>query len=227
MTTDDKPADDQQSIEGVIARIGHLTRMLRDSMRELGLDKEIERAAEAIPDARDRLNYVATMTEQAADRALNAIDRARPLQDDLGERAEALDKRWAEWFAEPRELDEARQLVKDTRQYLGEVPAKTEATNKELLEIMMAQDFQDLTGQVIKKMMEVIRELENQLVQVLIDNVPDGQARDQMQRRADEKREAESQRDESLLNGPQIDPHANDVVGSQDQVDALLDELGF
>lgn len=62
MTTDDKPADDQQSIEGVIARIGHLTRMLRDSMRELGLDKEIERAAEAIPDARDRLNYVATMT---------------------------------------------------------------------------------------------------------------------------------------------------------------------
>lgn len=117
--------------------------------------------------------------------------------------------------------------MKDTRQYLGEVPAKTEATNKELLEIMMAQDFQDLTGQVIKKMMEVIRELENQLVQVLIDNVPDGQARDQMQRRADEKREAESQRDESLLNGPQIDPHANDVVGSQDQVDALLDELGF
>jgi chemotaxis protein CheZ len=228
MTPNDTPAGDQQGIEDVIARIGHLTRMLRDSMRELGLDKEIERAAEAIPDARDRLSYVANMTEQAADRALNAIDRARPLQDDLGERAEALDKRWAEWFAEPRELDDARALVKDTRQFLGEVPEKTGATNKELLEIMMAQDFQDLTGQVIKKMMEVIREIENQLVQVLIDNVPEGQARDQMQRRADEKRESENrQRDESLLNGPQIDPHGADVVGSQDQVDALLDELGF
>ncbi|MBK1703315.1 protein phosphatase CheZ [Halochromatium glycolicum] len=228
MTTEQQPAEDQQNIESVIARIGHLTRMLRDSMRELGLDKEIERAAEAIPDARDRLSYVANMTEQAADRALNAIDRARPIQDELGERAEALDKRWAEWFAEPRELDEARQLVRDTRAYLGEVPDKTGETNKELLEIMMAQDFQDLTGQVIKKMMEVIREIENQLVQVLIDNVPEGQARDQMQRRADEKREAENrQRDESLLNGPQINPEAGDVVGSQDQVDALLDELGF
>jgi chemotaxis protein CheZ len=228
MTTTQKPADDQQSLEDLINRVGQLTRMLRDSMRELGLDKEIERAAEAIPDARERLNYVASMTEQAADRALNAIDRARPLQDQLSARAEALDKRWGEWFDEPKELDEARVLVKDTRGFLAEVPGKTEATNKELLEIMMAQDFQDLTGQVIKKMMEVIREIENQLVQVLIDNVPDGQAREQMQRRADDSRDAENrQRDENLLNGPQINPQASDVVGSQDQVDALLDELGF
>src|SRR5690554_685956 len=64
--------------EDLVLRIGQLTRMLRENMRELGLDKEIEKAAEAIPDARDRLSYVATMTEQAADRALNAIDRAQP-----------------------------------------------------------------------------------------------------------------------------------------------------
>ncbi|BBI58905.1 hypothetical protein HSBAA_02110 [Vreelandella sulfidaeris] len=79
-----------------------MTRMLRENMRELGLDKEIEKAAVAIPDARDRLHYVATMTEQAADRALNAVDRAQPLQDQLSDRAEALDKRWAEWFEAPK-----------------------------------------------------------------------------------------------------------------------------
>ncbi|MFP4061290.1 MAG: protein phosphatase CheZ [Halochromatium sp.] len=228
MTTYTKPDDDQQGLEQLINRIGNLTRMLRDNMRELGLDKEIEKAAEAIPDARERLNYVANMTEQAANRALNAIDRAQPLQDELSARAEALDKRWADWFAEPKELPEARELVRETRTYLGDVPVKTEATNKELLEIMMAQDFQDLTGQVIKRMMEVIHEIESQLVQVLIDNVPEGQAREQMQRRADSSKQAGvSGRDESLLNGPQLDPHAADVVGSQDQVDALLDELGF
>jgi chemotaxis protein CheZ len=221
MTSTQKPEDDQQGMDVLISRIGNLTRLLRDSMRELGLDKEIEKAAEAIPDARDRLNYVANMTEQAAHRALNAIDRAQPLQEDLASRAEALDKRWAEWFSEPRELDTARAIVEDTRQYLAEVPEKTQATNKELLEIMMAQDFQDLTGQVIKRMMEVIREIENQLVQVLIDSVPEGHARDDMQRRAD------NSRSDSLLNGPQINPEASDVVGSQDQVDALLDELGF
>ena len=214
--------------EDLVQRIGHLTRMLRENMRELGLDKEIERAAEAIPDARDRLSYVASMTEQAADRALNAIDRAQPIQDSLGEQAEALDKQWQAWFENPMELDEAKALVKDTRSYLGKVPAQTQATNAELMEIMMAQDFQDLTGQVIKKMMEVIREIEHQLVQVLLDSVPEAEEREKMQRRAEGQWEADAKkREESLLNGPQIKPEGADVVSSQDQVDDLLDELGF
>ncbi|WP_431025839.1 protein phosphatase CheZ [Halomonas sp. H5] len=218
----------QGAPDELIQRIGSLTRMLRDSMRELGLDKEIEKAAEAIPDARDRLNYVANMTEQAAERALNAIDRAQPLQDQLGSEAEALDKRWAEWFEHPMELDQAKALVRETRHYLGAVPEVTQATNKELLEIMMAQDFQDLTGQVIKKMMDVIREIEHQLVQVLLDTVPDGEEREAMQRRAAGQWEADAKkREESLLNGPQIKPEGTDIVTSQDQVDDLLDELGF
>ncbi|APX93005.1 protein phosphatase CheZ [Halomonas sp. 1513] len=214
--------------DDLVHRIGHLTRMLRESMRELGLDKEIERAAEAIPDARDRLSYVASMTEQAADRALNAIDRAQPIQDTLGSEAEALDKQWQAWFENPMELDEAKALVQETRSYLGKVPAQTQATSAELMEIMMAQDFQDLTGQVIKKMMEVIREIEHQLVQVLLDSVPEGEEREKMQRRAEGQWQADAKkREESLLNGPQIKPEGADVVSSQDQVDDLLDELGF
>lgn len=225
MPSQDSP---QESSDELVQRIGQLTRMLRESMRELGLDKEIERAAEAIPDARDRLSYVATMTEQAAERALNAIDRAQPLQDDLSERAEALDTRWAQWFAEPKELDEARGLVQDTRQYLGDVPQRTRATQQELLEIMMAQDFQDLTGQVIKKMMDVIREIEHQLVQVLIDAVPQGKAREDLQKRATDQRHSDDRRrEEGLLNGPQVKPEAEGTVTGQDQVDDLLDELGF
>ena len=218
----------EEAAEDLIFRIGKLTRMLRDNMRELGLDKEIEKAAEAIPDARDRLHYVATMTEQAADRALNAIDRAQPLQDQLSERAEALDKRWAEWFEAPKELDDAKVLVKETRTYLSDVPEITSATNKELMDIMMAQDFQDLTGQVIKKMMDVIREIEHQLVQVLIDNVPGVEARETMQRKAEDQwKNEKARRNEDLLNGPQVKESAPDIVTGQDQVDDLLDELGF
>ncbi len=222
MSTQDSTPPTQPPGDELVQRIGQLTRMLRDSMRELGLDKEIEKAAEAIPDARDRLNYVASMTEQAAERALNAIDRAQPLQDALGDDATALDKRWEAWFAEPKSLDEARELVTETRAYLARVPEQTSATNKELLEIMMAQDFQDLTGQVIKKMMDVIREIESQLVQVLIDSVPEGAQREDMQRRADESR-----RDTGLLNGPQVSSAADDVVSDQNQVDDLLEQLGF
>lgn len=210
--------------EDLVQRIGQLTRMLRESMRELGLDKEVEKAAQAIPNARERLNYVASMTEQAADRALNAIDRAQPLQNDMEQRARALDERWKAWFEDPLELDQARDLVLATRGFLGSVPEVTRATNQELLEIMMAQDFQDLTGQVIKKMMVVIQELEHQLLQVLLDSVPEGQERVELQRRLDEDA---VRADVSLVNGPQIKPDGADVVSNQDQVDSLLDELGF
>ncbi|NYS61726.1 protein phosphatase CheZ [Vreelandella salicampi] len=231
MSQNEQDGSDQLSEEAseeLIHRIGKLTRMLRENMRELGLDKEIEKAAEAIPDARDRLHYVAAMTEQAAERALNAIDRAQPMQDQLTERAEALDKRWTEWFEAPKELDEAKALVKDTRSYLSDVPDMTAATSKELLEIMMAQDFQDLTGQVIKKMMDVIREIEHQLVQVLIDNVPEARARETMQRKAEDQwKHDNARRNEELLNGPQVNDEAPDTVSGQDQVDDLLDELGF
>lgn len=216
------------SADDLITRIGQLTRMLRDSMRELGLDKDIVKAAQAIPDARDRLSYVANMTEQAAERALNAIDRAQPLQNEIEARAEELDRRWQTWFESPLELDQARELVTETRDYLSSVPEKTRATNAELLEIMMAQDFQDLTGQVIKKMMEVIREIEHQLVQALLDSVPDGLGGEAMRSRMEEQWAADDrQRESPLLNGPQIKPDGPDVVSSQDQVDSLLDELGF
>lgn len=199
------------SAEQLVNRIGHLTRLLRESMRELGLDQEIAKAAQAIPDARDRLNYVAAMTERAAERALNAIDVAQPIQEKLSKQAKQLNQRWDEWFVSPIELDDARVLVSDTRDYLNDIPQHASAINAQLIEIMMAQDFQDLTGQVIKKMMEVVHEMEKQLLQVLIDNTP-----------------IEKRHDNGLLNGPQMRAEENpDAVSDQEQVDDLLSSLGF
>ena len=215
--------------DDLVVRIGQLTRMLRESMRELGLDKEVEKAAEAIPDARARLNYVASMTEQAADRALNAVDRAQPLQTEIETRAESLDQQWQTWFENPMELDQARQLVNDTRGYLAAVPEMARDTSKELLEIMMAQDFQDLTGQVIKKMMEVILEVENQLLQVLLESVPEGDEREALKQRMEDRNAADTRKREeaSLVNGPQLSTEGEGIVSNPDQVDDLLDELGF
>ena len=209
----------QGSADDMVHRIGHLTRLLRDSMKELGLDQQISQAAQAIPDANDRLNYVASMTEQAAERALNAVERAQPLQDRLEDEGAALNKRWQAAVATAVvESDPA--LVEDTQHFLSnKLPTATGATQKELLEIMMAQDFQDLTGQVIKKMMEVIKLIEEQLVQVLVDNVPN----------ITDGVKTEDDRDEHarLRNGPQVSQNKTDAVAGQDQVDDLLDELGF
>lgn len=211
--------DDHQGFNGapdvpvdLIHRIAQLTRTLRESMRELGLDQAIKDAAHAIPDARDRLHYVAQMTEQAANRVLNAAEQIQPWQDQMQSSARALDARWQDWFEHPVELDQARSLVDDTRALLKDIPEKTQASQSNLMEIIMAQDFQDLTGQVIMKMLGVVGVIETELIQVLIDNVP--------QERRDETR--------SLLNGPEVNPAGKvDVVTDQDQVDDLLASLGF
>ncbi|CAD6523237.1 protein phosphatase CheZ [Paraburkholderia sabiae] len=218
----------------ILARIGQLTRTLRDSMRELGIDKHVERAAEAVPDARDRLKYIATMTEQAAERVLTAIEVAKPMQEQLQQDAAELDARWEQWYAAPIEREEVRALMNDTRTFLRGVPELTTATNAQMLEIMMAQDFQDLTGQVIKKITDVVYLIEQQLLGVLIDNIA-AERREQFAATA-QQLAAEAQQEplsptgspQSLLNGPQINPEGKtDVVQDQGQVDDLLASLGF
>ena len=199
----------QRMLEG----IGNLSRALHDSLRELGYDRALEEAAHAIPDARDRLAYVATMTEQAAQRALAATELARPLQDRIAADASALSEKWDRLLDRRMELPEFRELVTATRAYLDAVPRLASATNAQLLEIMMAQDFQDLTGQVIKKITDIIQYIEQQLVKLLVENLPP------------ERRSREAN---SLLNGPVVNPQGlTDVVTSQKQVDDLLESLGF
>jgi chemotaxis protein CheZ len=219
----------EHATDRILARIGHLTRTLRDSMRELGLDKHVERAAEAVPDARDRLKYVVAMTEQAAERALNAIEIAKPLQERLERDAGALNERWARWYEAPLGRDEVRSLVDDTRAFINTVPDATAATSQQLLEIMLAQDFQDLTGQVIKKIMDVVYVIEQQLLGVLVENIAP-ERREQFAATAAALAAAESATGspEGLLNGPQINPEGKaDVMQDQSQVDDLLASLGF
>nr|WP_284504729.1 protein phosphatase CheZ [Caballeronia sp. INDeC2] len=215
------------SSDRILARIGQLTRTLRDSMRELGLDKQVEAAAQAVPDARDRLKYVATMTEQAAERALNAIELAKPVQEAMQTEAQALDARWAKWYDAPLAQNEAGELLAQTRTFLQSVPERTQATNAQLLEIMLAQDFQDLTGQVIKKITDVVYLIEQQLLGVLLENIAP-ERREQFAASAAALMSSATGSPESLLNGPQINPEGrSDVVQDQSQVDDLLASLGF
>lgn len=197
----------------VFNRIGVMTRQLHDTLRELGYDRSLQEAAHAIPDARQRLSYIAEMTEQAASKVLNATDIAKPLQDKLQAGAESLRARWDLLYANQLSPDEFRALAGETREFLGGVVSDTRETNAQLLEIMMAQDFQDLTGQVIKKVVDLAQSLEQQLLQVLLEAMP-----------AERKTEAS----ESLMNGPVINAVGrDDVVSNQEQVDDLLESLGF
>ena len=203
----------QASSEEVLSRIGHMTRALHENLRGLGLDKLIEKAASEIPDARDRLDYVVRLSEQAAKKVLDATDAAGPVQDAIETRSSELSASWQALLDNGASDAEWRALAQRTIAGLGESRAGAVATRGQLMDIMMAQDFQDLTGQVIRKVTELAHGLEQQLVQLLVDYAP-----------GDLKRETST----GLLNGPQINPNASpDVVADQTQVDDLLESLGF
>ncbi len=199
--------------EKVINQIGQMARTLHDTLRELGLNKEIEKAASAIPDARDRLNYVATLTQQAADRVLNATEAAQPLVEKMEVDGHRLAVQWQALFDNQLNVEQFKSLAAQTHVFLNDIPVQAKATNAYLLEIMMAQDFQDLTGQVIKKITALTQDMEQQLLALLVENVP-----------ASVKTELHA----GLLNGPVIKSSGRtDIVTSQDQVDDLLESLGF
>ena len=204
---------DSGAQDEVLSRIGHMTRALHESLRGLGLDKLIEKAASDIPDARDRLDYVARLSEEAARRVLDATDAASPLQDGIDSSAVELSRAWQSLLDGGEGSPEWRALAERTIASLGESRTAVSATKGHLMNIMMAQDFQDLTGQVIGRVTSIAQKLENQLVEVLVDFAP---------------AEARRELDNSLLNGPQISPEGNsEVVADQGQVDDLLDSLGF
>ena len=198
----------------IFNQAGQMARHLHDTLGALGYGKLIAKTVTVMPDAADRLSYIANLTEQAACKVLNATDVANPLQDALESTAAALDAEWDALYANKMSTEEFRQLAAKTREFLKtELPRQTSATKAQLMEIMMAQDFQDLTGQVIKKIVALAQDMEAHLMTVLIDTMPG------------EKR---TESVNSLLNGPVINAEGRtDIVRDQQQVDDLLGSLGF
>jgi chemotaxis protein CheZ len=204
-------AEERQS--HAFEKIGQLTRLLHDTIHQLGYDKMLEETAEKLPDARQRLSYISQMTEQAASRVLNATDIAKPIQDRIETQATDLSSRWAKLYDRKLSVEEFKTLAGQTRTFVDQAAVDSKIVNEQLLEIMMAQDFQDLTGQVIKKIADMAAKMESGLLKVLIDIMPDT------------KRVVA---EDGLLNGPVVASEGReDVVTSQEQVDDLLDSLGF
>ncbi|WP_085316812.1 protein phosphatase CheZ [Derxia lacustris] len=188
----------------VFVRVGQLTRKLHDALRELGYDQNIESAVGALPDARARLSYIADLTGKAADRVLSAVDEGMAAEEQLGADAVAI--------AAKLGTMQVPSLRTEAHEFAVAVQTHSENSRQRLTEIMMAQDFHDLTGQMIKKIADLAHNIETQLVQLLLDTTPPEQ-------RAKAKTE--------FLEGPVVDKARTDVAHGQEDVDSLLDSLGF
>ena len=146
-------------------KIGLLTRQLHDALRELGYADRLRGAAEELPDAKNRLSYIARLTGEAAEKVLTLVDDAKDRQSDIVAQTKKMRQ---SMIADPVAAVAKGHIMN----YLEDMEKATEIVDNQLTDIMMAQDFHDLTGQVIAKVVHLAGNLENQLVELLLQTAP-------------------------------------------------------
>lgn len=204
-------------------QIGALTRELHNSLLEFqSSDRVQEIANDEIPDARDRLEYVISKTEVAANKTMDAVERCMPIADSMHESLLKVRPKWNELMHGRIELSEFKNLCHGVDELLSQVEGDSSELRGQLTEILMAQDFQDLTGQIIRRVITLVTEVEQRLVEIL---TVFGTHQLEEHSITKSKRDLESSCEPE---GPIINPHErNDAVSSQDEVDDLLSSLGF
>jgi len=200
--------------------LGKLTREFHEALNTFRFDSRIATLTETdIPDARQRLNYVITMTEQSANRTLGAIEESTPICDGLHEEALAIQAQWERFIGRELDAEEFRQLARRLSQFLALLPESTDRVKTNLNDVLMAQDFQDLTGQIIRKVITLVEELERNLVDLVRIS---GQKFIQQP-----KEEIEEEGPDISPSGPPVPGVDQGTVSGQDEVDDLLSSLGF
>lgn len=195
-----------QASPEIFQQLGTITRQLHDTLEQLGVMPKLQVAADNLPDARSRLNYIAIKTADAANKVLNLVDSAKAEHQHIADETRRMA---AAIVADPVKAVASGAVMN----FVGDVEERTKRIDTHLTDIMMAQDFHDLTGQVVAKVVTLATELEDSLVKLLVQAAPPEQAH---------KVEAQ------LLNGPVVNPEGRtDVVTNQGEVDDLLASLGF
>jgi chemotaxis protein CheZ len=191
----------------VFQQLGQITRQLHDTLMQLGVMPKLQTAAQGLPDARSRLSYIAKKTGEAANKVLNSVDQAKlehaSIATETRRVAEAL-------LSDPVKAVASGAVIN----FVTDVEAATARIDQHLTDIMMAQDFHDLTGQVVAKVVSLATDLEDSLVKLLLQAAP--------------LELAQKQEVVEALQGPVVNAEGRtDVVADQGEVDDLLASLGF
>ena len=195
--------------------MGKLTRELHDAISNFGMDDSISELAEHdIPDARERLSYVITKTDEAANKTLEAVETSIPICTDLNNQASELHGRWTKFTKRELSADDFRILSKDIGHFFSNAKGLVDVKSN-LTDVLLAQEYQDLTGQIIKKVINLVEDVENKLVGLVqLTGAP--------------QLEKSKKSDASSLDGPPVPGlEHSDTVSGQDEVDDLLSSLGF
>jgi chemotaxis protein CheZ len=209
----------------LFSEVGKLTRQLHDSLNTFQIDERIANLTQdEIPDARSRLVYVIEETEKAANATMDAVEKSMPLAESLNERLTKVMPEWQKLMGRQIELGEFKSLCIELDKLLADAANDSATLNSLLTEILMAQGYQDLTGQVIRRVIELVKEVEDSLISML---TAFGDVGDNQQVK-DKAQTSKKETDTVKAEGPIIDADSRDDVASgQDDVDDLLSSLGF
>jgi chemotaxis protein CheZ len=210
MTTDKLPDNMQMPAASpeIFQQLGSLTRQLHDTLNMLGVLPGLKNTVDDLPDARSRLTYIAEKTGAAAEKVLTLVDKAKADQEHIADETRKLA---AMITADPVKAVASGAVFN----FVQDVEKTTHQVDSHLTDIMMAQDFHDLTGQVVAKVVALAGDLEDSLVKLLVQAAPP-EAQKVIEHSA------------ATLNGPVVNPEGRtDVVANQTEVDDLLASLGF
>jgi len=204
----------------LFAEIGKLTRQLHDSLMNFQVDSRLNDLATAdIPDAKERLNYVISRTEEAANKTMDAVEAIFPVVDKIQNQVKEVNPLWSKLMHNELNMDEFKALCIDIDSLLKTTNVETDQMKTLMTDVLMAQDFQDLTGQVIRKVIDLVVEVEEGLINMLTAfGITSGA----------EAKKSLPKVGENLVEGPIVNTdERTDVVENQDDVDDLLSSLGF
>ena len=220
-------SSDEQS--ELFAEVGKLTRQLHDSLKNFELDDKLSSLTqESLPDAKQRLNYVMEMTEQAANKTMDAIEASLPLADKLNDEINNLKPSWDRLMSRDLKLGEFKTLCRELDDFIQGTQKDTQQLHSLMTQVLMAQDYQDLTGQVIRRVIELVREVEDSLIYMLTVFGSPVETSKEVNEKNTIVAEVSSTELGQVAEGPIIDAaERDDVVSGQDEVDDLLSSLGF
>ncbi len=193
----------------VHAEVATLTEDLRKALSDLETDVGVAgMTLHEMPDVRNRLHYIVAKTERAALRTIGSVETLLPMAERIATGAENLIEDWSRIEWEGLDSSNLSALRDRVIEVVGQLRGDSRALHAGLLEILVAQDYQDLTGQVIQRVVQLLQEVEAKLATMA--SLSRGTARP-----------AAVPRDEAQVSSPA----RTGTVSSQADVDALLAAL--
>lgn len=207
--------------------LGRLTRDFHEAINGFNSDERISlMASSEIPDAKERLNYVIEKTDEAAHITLTAVEAALPICDSLDGTLAGLNDAWERFLSKEMDAAEFRKLSVTMKNFLNSSNSDLTAVKSNLNEILMAQGFQDITGQIIKRVITLVSEVEKSLVELV--RLGSGLSVPAAVEKNEQSEKSKTASNGADLDGPQVPGLESDtIVQSQDDVDDLLSSLGF